>query len=222
MGFDLYRENYRNFPELLNFLKDLGVKAIGVSRLVPIGKGKTLEILGPKELHAFYSFVMNKKRELEKEGIHLSTHCSDAVWFIEDPVYETHGCSAGYDSFSILSNGDVVPCRRLPVKVGNVLDRSLIDIWYTSDFLWKLRNKGNIAACKNCELFARCFGGARCVAYGYFNNSFAPDPQCWKLFDSLPRRTMPSAVSDNLITFNKAYIENFNPPKKYFYEKPHA
>jgi radical SAM protein with 4Fe4S-binding SPASM domain len=209
----IHRENYRDFPDLLNFLKDVGVKSIGVSRLVPIGMGKNLEILKPKELNEFYSFVMSKKKELGKEGICLSTHCSDSIWFIEDRNHETHGCSAGYDSFSILSNGDVVPCRRFPVKVGNVLERSLIDIWYTSDFLWKLRNKGNIFLCKKCEFFSKCFGGARCVAYGYFNNVFAPDPQCWKLFNSLPRKTTSSAATNDPIIFNEAYIENFNSKK---------
>jgi radical SAM protein with 4Fe4S-binding SPASM domain len=206
----IHRENYRDFSNLLDFLKDLGVKSIGASRFVPIGIGKNLEILQPKELKKFYSSVISKKKKLEKEGVYLSTHCSDSLWFIEDQNYGTHGCSAGYDSFSILPNGDVVPCRRLPVKVGNVLEKSLIDIWYTSDFLWKLRNKGNISVCKNCELFTKCFGGARCVAYGYFDDILAPDPQCWKLFKSLSKKITSLPESDESIILNESYTESFD------------
>ncbi|UCD06889.1 MAG: radical SAM protein, partial [Candidatus Aenigmatarchaeota archaeon] len=210
-----HRKNYRDLPNLIDFLRDLGVKLIGIGRLVPIGMGESLEMLNPKELKDFYSLIMAKKKELEKEGVRMLAHCSDSLWLTEDKNYETHGCSAGYDSFSILPNGDVVPCRRFPVKVGNVLEKSLIDIWYTSDFLWKLRNKGNVSACKDCEFFKKCFGGARCVAYGYFNDVFASDPQCWRLFNSLPEKTTPPVGKDDTIVFNEAYTESFD-PKTYF------
>ena len=210
----VHKENYNDFSNLLQFLKDLGVKSIGAGRLVPIGMGKNLEILQPKDLKEFYSFIMGKKKELEREGVCLSTHCSDSLWFIEDQNHETHGCSAGYDSFSILPDGDVVPCRRLPIKVGNVLEKGMFDIWYTSKILWDIRNKAKIPECGKCKFFEKCLGGARCVAYGYFQNPFAPDPQCWKLFRSLPElREFP--VKEGEMYLDGKYVEDFD-PEMYF------
>ena len=210
----IHKGNVNDVEGLISLCNSIGVKSLGVSRLVPIGRGKDTRMLEPLETKKFYEKIMELKRKWKDKGVYLSTHCSDSLWFLEDKNHETHGCSAGYDSFSILPNGDVVPCRRFPVKVGNVLEKSLIDIWYTSDFLWKLRNKGNISFCKNCKLFDKCFGGARCVAYGYFNDSFAPDPQCWKIFKKLPE---PGNFKKDEGTFvlNEDYLERFN-PEKYF------
>lgn len=210
----IHKGNVNDVEGLISLCNSIGVKSLGVSRLVPIGRGKDTRMLEPLETKKFYEKIMELKRKWKDKGVYLSTHCSDSLWFLEDKNHETHGCSAGYDSFSILPNGDVVPCRRFPVKVGNVLEKSLIDIWYTSDFLWKLRNKGNISFCKNCKLFDKCFGGARCVAYGYFNDSFAPDPQCWKIFKKLPE---PGNFKKDEGTFvlNDDYLERFN-PEKYF------
>ena len=211
----VHKGNVNDLEGFIDLCNSMKVKALAVGRLVPIGSGKDLRILEPLETKKFYKKVMELKRKWKDKGVHIYTHCSDSLCFIENSNYETHGCSAGYDSFSILPNGNVIPCRRFPVKVGNVLEKSLIDIWYTSDFLWRLRNKGSISACKNCELFKKCFGGARCVAYGYFNNSFAPDPQCWKLFKNLPGKITSHAGVDDFVIFNEDYIESFN-PKIYF------
>ncbi|MCK5023250.1 MAG: radical SAM protein [Candidatus Aenigmarchaeota archaeon] len=210
----VHKENYKDFENLLKFLIDIGVKSIGISRFVPVCKTETVEMLEPYELKEFYSFVMNKKNELAKDGINISTHCSDSLFFIENEKYDTHGCSAGYDSLSILPNGDVVPCRRLPIKVGNILEKSLFDIWYSSKKLESIRNKGNIVKCSDCELFSKCFGGARCVAYGHFNDCFAPDPQCWKLFNSIIKKSN-FKKNDNISVQNEKYLEPFD-PEKYF------
>jgi len=212
----IHHDNYRDFPALLDYLHGVDVKAVSVSRLVPLGGGENLQILSPKEMNEFYSLVFRKKEELAS-SMRLLTHCSDSLWFIENPEHETHGCSAGYDSFSILPNGDVVPCRRLPVKIGNVLEKTLIDIWYSSERLQEIRNKGGISKCVECEIFGKCFGGARCIAYGYFKDYFAPDPQCWKLFDALPEKMKFPACTGGPIIFNDDYTENFN-PNRYFYQ----
>jgi radical SAM protein with 4Fe4S-binding SPASM domain len=210
----VYKGNFDDVEGLIGLCKEMGIGSISLSRLVPMGRAKELKILEPLETKKFYEKIMELKREWKGRGVNVGTHCSDSLWFIEDSNHETHGCSAGYDSFSVLPNGDVVPCRRFPLKVGNVLEKSLIDIWYTSDFLWKLRNKGNISSCRNCELFAKCLGGARCVSYGYSKDIFASDPQCWKLFKTLPKKTKSSEASKDLI-LNENYIESFD-PKTYF------
>jgi len=209
------KENHADVENLIDLLVEKGVKYIGVSRYVPMGNDSTIRILEPRELRDFFFRIMKERRELLGRNVYLSTHCSDSLWFIEDENHETHGCSAGYDSFSILPNGDVVPCRRLPIKVGNVLEKTLMDMWYTSDFLWKLRDKGNIKKCNQCELFRLCFGGARCIAYGYFGDPFAPDPQCWKLFRSLPDKSMNFETGAKKKVLNEAYLRRFK-AQRYF------
>ena len=71
------------------------------------------------------------------------------------------------------------------------MEQSLFEIWYASEWMWKLRDKNNYKneKCGNCELFEICGGGAPCIAYGYSGTPFATDPQCWKAFDKIPAKT---------------------------------
>ncbi|MCL4418034.1 MAG: radical SAM/SPASM domain-containing protein, partial [Actinobacteria bacterium] len=57
---------------------------------------------------------------------------------------------------------------------------SIFKIWYTSDLLWKIRNKNNLKGkCNKCELIPRC-SGCRAIAYAMTGDYLSEDPQCWK------------------------------------------
>jgi MoaA/NifB/PqqE/SkfB family radical SAM enzyme len=45
------------------------------------------------------------------------------------------GCSVGWAGIIIDINGDVYPCRRLPLKVGNVFEKPLSEIFFYSEKL---------------------------------------------------------------------------------------
>ena len=88
----------------------------------------------------------------------------------------------------VMPNGDVLPCRRLPLVLGNVLKKSLFEIYYSSNKFWELRNLNNVHShCKKCGNFNLCFGGAKCVNYCYSNKLYIPDVQCWKYYKELEK-----------------------------------
>lgn len=82
-----------------------------------------------------------------------------------------------------MENGDVYPCRRLPIAVGNILEGDLTHIWQ-HPLMWKLREKsrfmaGKCGVCFFCTKAPRiCSGGASCIAYAVLGDPFRPDPQC--------------------------------------------
>lgn len=94
------------------------------------------------------------------------------------------GCSAGIRSFGILSNGDVVGCTSMRDSMfveGNILSRSLKDIWEASDtFLWRrelTREKlGNI--CSKCVYAKMCLGGCSNTRYTVQGSIFSDNPYC--------------------------------------------
>jgi radical SAM protein with 4Fe4S-binding SPASM domain len=89
-------------------------------------------------------------------------------------------CTAGDSLITIQANGDLLPCRRMPVIVGNVLDKSIKELYYSSDFLKKLRNTENInASCKACIYSNLCRGGLRCLSFASTKDPFSKDPGCW-------------------------------------------
>ena len=192
------KRNVKEIPEVVNLCETIGINTLRVSRLVPIGRGKMLrdELLSPVEIKNLYEtiFEFNKILEQKKSKLRIAIGVSTGIWCIEDPNFLSkfpdsfHVCTAGYTSLAVLPNGDVFPCRRLPILVGNLTKQSLFEIYYSSDKLWQLRNINNTnSTCRNCPFFDRCYGGAKCMAYGYFGNPFAPDPNCWKLFKELPK-----------------------------------
>ncbi|MDI6793431.1 MAG: SPASM domain-containing protein [bacterium] len=64
--------------------------------------------------------------------------------------------------------------------MGNILKDGLFKIWYTSDVLWRIRDKNNLKGkCKGCKYIYSC-GGCRAVAYAMTGDYMEEDTQCWK------------------------------------------
>lgn len=78
-------------------------------------------------------------------------------------------CAALKYSFTIDSQGDVYPCSSYMYKVGNVFERSIRDIWYSTEDYIRIRNrkKTDIEKCNTCSLKKYC---KRCPAFAYLEN----------------------------------------------------
>ncbi|MEM4200913.1 MAG: SPASM domain-containing protein, partial [Nitrososphaerales archaeon] len=65
---------------------------------------------------------------------------------------------------TILPNGDVIPCMLLQIKLGNVREKSITEIWSNTPVLAKLRSrnllKGECGLCKHRDVCAGCRGRA--------------------------------------------------------------
>ncbi|MDD3940222.1 MAG: radical SAM protein [Candidatus Pacebacteria bacterium] len=179
-------KNLKEVPRLIDLAKNIGVKNIGVRRLVPIGAGKKMQelMITPQENQELLRYIL---RENKKGGIYIGVGCEEGL-FAQGMEYIPKGiCNAGYFSFSVLPNADVYPCRRLPILCGNLLKNNFEQIMTLSKDLMNLRNFNNInKKCQSCPFFNECLGGAKCISNAYFNDPFAPDPQCLRLFKELP------------------------------------
>lgn len=195
----LAKYNLNEIPELIDLFTGMGVMKIGIRRLVPIGNHQGelfFGMISPEEQKAFYKmrYDIAKADVRGKQSVYDHLCCEDGIFFQEEAL------AGEYDSpaiplcgvlnnriLTIMPNGDVLPCRRLPIVLGNVLESSLVDIWFSSEVLNRLRDPRYAApVCRECKYFDSCRGGARCVSYGYFGKLDAPDPQCWRLFEKLP------------------------------------
>lgn len=182
------KANIADVPMVINLAKRLKI-GVGIRRLIPIGKGKEMEnlLLSPEEVKELYLKILEMRQNLW-DGVGLG--CEEGI-LSQELHYFPKGCSAGYASFTVLPNGDVYPCRRLPIYSGNLLNQGFSDIYYNSKTLQELRNLNNInGACQGCPFFNECHGGAKCISYAYFGSPFAPDPQCWRLSKKLPARNL--------------------------------
>jgi len=114
-----------------------------------------------------------KKRNIQPK--HFPAHVLQRI-----PYYD-RGCAAGMPNgyITILPNGDVIPCMLLQTKLGNIREKSIINIWDESQILSKLRSRslleGECGRCSHRDICAGCRGRA----YEETGNILASDPGCW-------------------------------------------
>lgn len=177
--FTLHKRNLDEAEKIIDLAAGLDVDFLTIERMVPFSKNDMNEFyLEPEALRNIYERIWAKKKAVENKK-NLKIRVSRPLWGIID---DSAGgfCPAGFSSLSILHDGTVLPCRRLPIPIGNILQGGLFKIWYTSKVLWKLRNKENLGPkCSKCDLLGKC-GGCRAIAYGVNGDFMADDPQCWK------------------------------------------
>ncbi|UCH45096.1 MAG: radical SAM protein [Nitrospiraceae bacterium] len=181
--------NASHLINTVDIASQLGVSRLGFSRLVPSGKGKALlpEMLSAAEVHELYKKLFALKPD---DGLEIVTGDPVASQFrnsLQDMDFGNiplGGCAAGVSGLTILPDGTVVPCRRLPIPLGNVREDSLREIWAMSPVLNELRDKDKYQGkCGSCQNWANC-RGCRAIAYAYAESSgkgdyLATDPQCF-------------------------------------------
>ena len=173
------RKNRDQVRPMIDMLGKEGVATIALERLVPEGRGAELSelVLNPEELHALsddiYQIAVNNS------PVRILMH--RPLFGLVAPDDPTVGalCSAGNNALTIMPDGTVYPCRRLPIPIGNVLTDGFYKIWYGSEVLWQLRNPKNInKKCRECDLLVKC-RGCRAMAYAVSDDFMGEDPQCW-------------------------------------------
>ena len=88
------------------------------------------------------------------------------------------GCSAGLTYAGLTASGDLLPCVPASIKLGNLVEKSLEEIWVHNELLNHIRNRKELkGACKTCTYSALC-GGCRYTAYITHGDWLAPDASC--------------------------------------------
>jgi len=176
--FTLHKQNKDEAIQILELAEKIGVDAITIERITPMSKHDINEFfINSEELRNIYEKLYERKKVIEKRS-NLKIRVSRPLWALLDDNLGGF-CPAGLTSLSILQDGTVLPCRRLEIPIGNILTDGLYKIWYTSDVLWKLRNKQKLTGkCNDCKYIHAC-GGCRAIAYTVNNDFMAEDPQCW-------------------------------------------
>ena len=186
--FTLWKHNMNDIPALIDLVIAKGVSALTVERMVPCGSGKQLKssMLSPTELKNVYHYLNERTSASDFINSGCRLRRSRPLWIntcINAEEGQAKGiggfCPVGFTSMAILPDSTVLPCRRLEIPIGNILKDGLYKIWYTSELLWRVRNKNNLSGkCNGCKNVPYC-GGCRAIAYYLTGDYMGEDVQCW-------------------------------------------
>jgi MoaA/NifB/PqqE/SkfB family radical SAM enzyme len=179
--------NAGQVKKVVTFGSHVGVRRIGFSRLVPSGKGRAFlsQMLSREELEKLYGSLLS----LELKSLEIVTGDPVAAQMKKRSNGDSgnvamSGCAAGVSGLTIQQNGNVTPCRRLPLSLGNVRKDSLRELWTASPVLEALRDRSRYKGkCGACPRWAHC-RGCRAIAYACSQargegDFLADDPQCF-------------------------------------------
>jgi radical SAM protein with 4Fe4S-binding SPASM domain len=192
------KDTYSEMPKRIEFLSDLGIDEVAVYDLVPVGRGKDVmdNAMTMEQRVNLIRWLQSKQEDTEMTftmsgGIPLypeiacemhRNHGTKAKDLLvkEFWIHKGIGCHAGNMYFSLRPNGDIYPCTFLPIKVGNIREQSLADIWRNSKVLNTLRQRSTLKGkCGSCEYREGC-GGCRGRAYACTGDYLESDPVCLK------------------------------------------
>ena len=176
--------NYSEISKVYEIAKENADRFIA-ARFIPTGHGDEAlgkVVLTPKEVKKMLALM----KKYKKEGI-IDVPYRDPLWaaynlsrFFPPRDCVVTGCSAGYNGITIEANGDIMPCRRLPLVIGNILKDDLLQVWEESEILNKIRDRNNLKGkCGKCKIKWFC-GGCRGFAWAMTGDYLAEDSQCFR------------------------------------------
>jgi len=182
ISFTAHRQNFREFSEVAKLGQRLRVDRVWADRLIPWGSGANLreQIMTPAETKEFF-MLMEQARDRWAWFSRTEIAMFRALQFLIGGGRPYH-CTAGDTLLTIQPNGDLYPCRRMPIRIGNVLEIPLLELYDTSELLQKLRCPEQISAgCQDCFYAKLCRGGLKCLSYAITGDPFEADPGCWRV-----------------------------------------
>lgn len=202
------QENYDEIPRMIDFMRELGVEWFMLYNFIPTGSGSEVRELDltPKQRNEILKLIYEENGKGDMQILSTAPQFADVAVSMENDsnLVPTHffnpeytnpamkeladfvgGCGAGRFYMNVEPNGDMFPCVFFPhddiLKLGNIKDDDLEDIWVNSELLLQLRDKDLLAShCGVCESRYIC-GGCRARAYTYNDGDYlGPDPGCLK------------------------------------------
>lgn len=184
--FVFHRKNYKEVPQLISLCDELRVNFLGITELVPIGRGNGVRdlLLTPSETRRLLIQIAEIQVELIKSGRTLSIDMKRPLWvlirnrFPEMKDKIGGGCAAGFSGLALLPNGDVMACRRINQVIANIKDQNFFEIWYSSKELWDLRERDSLGECSRCKFNKEC-SGCKATSLAIYGNYEKKDIYCW-------------------------------------------
>jgi radical SAM protein with 4Fe4S-binding SPASM domain len=171
--------NYGFFKDVVAIAKRYKIAKVWTDRYLPLNKNDEL-LMSSSQTFTFMhnlSQLYGKQHRFVKAATKIS--CDRALQFLTAGG-EPYRCQAGVSLLALMPNGDLYPCRRMPVILGNINSTPLQEIYQTSPLLAQLQTDHlSDQSCRNCFFSKSCNGGLKCLSYALYGDFTRKDPHCW-------------------------------------------
>ena len=178
ISFTVHESNYKELKKLIWKCRLSGVKRFWTDRLVPIGslddyKANGLDLITTSHYLEVID-ILGKESKLNWLG--MIVHTNRSLQFFNG-CNEYYKCSAGDKLLAILADGTLLPCRRLPIVFGNLIDNSFQNV-LKNDIVKSFKEDISKNDCHSCLWKEKCNSGAKCITYALTNNLSGKDINC--------------------------------------------
>ncbi len=179
ISFTATKLNYKEFPKVVKYARKYDVNNVWSDRYIPLGDSEDKDLaLNYKQTREYLSIMSkerNKLKKIKNNNTTISMYRALQFQMTNDFAY---GCTAGDSLLTVMENGDLVPCRRMPIVVGNLFEKKMYDLYKNNEVLKKLREYQIPDECKNCEDSESCHGGLKCLTYAIYKDLNHKDIGC--------------------------------------------
>ncbi len=174
----LTRANMDQVLDLAELLRDRA-DLFTFNRLAMVGEGAALASVPPDRFPGFLAAYTAAAEKNPCMG--LKDNLFNLLRFREGKPLKGgcagFGCGAAFNFVSLLPDGEVHACRKLPSLIGNIFHQSLDEIYHGEAARRYRRGPDD---CRECPIRPLC-GGCLAVSYGFGQDIFARrDPYCFR------------------------------------------
>lgn len=180
VSFTCSKENQDELKNVIRLCEKNKIDRFWTDRLVPMGNNE-LTCMTTGEYRAYLKVLAKEaKRAKLLPWIKTTVHTNRAMQFLCNSGDGGYMCSAGKRLITILADGTVLPCRRLPIALGNALETPITEIMLNNPVLEEINKTEDPKECRACEYRKRCHSGAKCLTYAVTGRLGEKDINCWK------------------------------------------
>jgi len=178
--FTLLEDNADQIPKLLPFAREQGIGHVVVERFMPWGRGGKS---GARTVTAeTWKETVRTLLRISGNGNDLSSVLPYRAFKMDitatDCELSGAPCIVGKDGCAVMPDGTIFPCRRFPLAIGNLRDRTMEHIWKHSAVLKRVTQRAFLKGrCGTCGI-PDCLG-CRAMAYATTGDFLAEDPLCF-------------------------------------------